>query len=332
MSFAIKHGLFKLNIIDHHAILGTALNANPKEIRLKYLKIAHKLHPDTCKGDNEHKKLASKLLSRLVNPAYESLSNKNSYAEHQLILTQIGQRLVEKKDRITFASESAQQLLQAGDKLELVYHKLLKSLSQEQYNSLESVTKKIALISELNLVYLMLQQSRTMILTQKPQMTEKSATSQSPKSPTSRKAPTQPSPPQTSEKPEPPKTQLRVASYIRRAKEYTEKGNWLQAIAELKDGLKIDPNNSTIHALLGKIYLRQQQLTMAKIHIKKAEQVNPKDPIVIESKKELDQLLKHKNRQNTGAGKSSKSRNTNTSESKLSNSGIFRSLFGAKKK
>ncbi len=160
MAFAIKHGLFKLNITDHHAILGVSLDDDPKKIRLKYLKTAHKLHPDTCKSDAAEKKLASQLLSRLVNPAYEQLSRKNSYLEHQLVLTQIGKRLAEKSDRVNFATKPAKELLASGDKFELVYQKLLKSLVQEQYKSLDSAVNKIALISELNLAYLMLQHSR----------------------------------------------------------------------------------------------------------------------------------------------------------------------------
>ena len=330
MAFAIKHGLFKLNITDDHAILGVSLDDDPKKIRLKYLKTAHKLHPDTCKSDADEKKLASQLLSRLVNPAYEQLSRKNSYLEHQLVLTQIGKRLAEKSDRVNFATKPAKELLASGDKFELVYQKLLKSLVQEQYKSLDSAVDKIALISELNLAYLMLQHSKGInqdqVATAKPPVAKPEAK----QSPTSEKVATQSAP--ISSTPEPPSPQVRVASYIRRAKEYMEKGNLIQAIAELKDGLKIDPNNSTVHALLGKIYLRQEQLTMAKIHVKKAEQANPKDPIVIEVKKDLDKLLKQKAQQNHSTGRSSRSKNKNTSQSKSSNSGLFGSLFGAKKK
>ncbi|HHP7231208.1 MAG TPA: DnaJ domain-containing protein [Xenococcaceae cyanobacterium] len=321
MAFAIKHGLFKLNITDHHAILGVPLNADPKEIRLKYLKIAHKLHPDTCKVDKNQKKLANKFLSRLVNPAYEYLSKKNFYAEHQLILTQIGQQLAKKSHKITLASESARKLAQAGDKFELVYLKLLNSLVQEQYESLNSALDKIAIISELNLVYLMLQQSREVDLSQ-PEMTAKSASASATAKPTVTKPPATPTP----KPPEPPSPELRVASYVRRAKEYMGKGNLIQAIAELKDALKIDPNNAKVHGLLGKIYLRQEQLTMAKIHLKKAEQANPREPIVIEGKKELDKILNQKNNH------SKSSKNTSTSSNKSTNSGIFGSLFGTKKK
>ncbi len=331
MTFVIKHGLFRLNIPDHHAILGVAINADPKKIRLKYLKIAHKLHPDTCrKADVGEKKLAAKLLSEMINPAYEQLSRKNYYLEHQLVLTQIGKRLAEKKEKVNLSTEYAQQLVEAGEQFKRVYPKLLESLVKEQYKSLASATKTIGLISELNLAYLMLQQSqainRSQVPTEKSPAPQPPSQPQSPPSPTAEKVPPKSTP--TPPKPEAPDPQARVASYIRRAKQYIEQDNLMGAIAELKDALKIAPNHGTVHALLGQIYLRQEQLTMAKIHVKKAVQANPKDFEVIESKKELEKVLKQRERN----AKSSASHKTKTSESKSTNSGIFGSLFGSKKK
>ena len=49
MPFAIKHGLFKLKITDYHAILGIPLDADAKQVRLRYLKIAQTIHPDILK-------------------------------------------------------------------------------------------------------------------------------------------------------------------------------------------------------------------------------------------------------------------------------------------
>ncbi|MDJ0650412.1 MAG: DnaJ domain-containing protein [Xenococcaceae cyanobacterium MO_188.B19] len=339
MAFDIKHGLFKLNITDHHAILGVAIDADPKQIRLKYLKTAHKLHPDTCRNpDAAGKKLASKLLSRMINPAYEQLSRKTSYLEHQLVLTQIGKRLAENSDRINLSTEFAKQLLDSGDKFELLYPKLLKSLAQEQYKSLESATDKIALISELNLAYLMLQHRKGINRGDSITQAQPSAAKSQTQAPASASSTSQTKPvkkPQATPNPtnsEPPDPKVRVASYIRRAKKYMEQKNLVRAIAELKDGLKIDPNNSTVHALLSKIYLRQQQLTMAKIHLKKAEQANSKDPLVGESKKELDKMLKQKERDNARKGKSSGRKSSKTSGNKPGNSGFLGGLFGSKNK
>jgi curved DNA-binding protein CbpA len=326
MAFAIKHGLFKLKITDYHAILGIPLNADAKQIRLRYLKIAQKIHPDIFKGNQEQKKLANKLLSKLVNPAYEALSRKNDYAEHQLVLTQIGKRLVEQDKKINPVSQSAQELLKSNGDLELNYHKLLKNLSNEQYQFLEQITDKIAQISELNLVYLMLKQAQG--LNREEVVTAKVTPSPSqPKPPSQSSTSTQQ---QTKTQPEAEEItpQSRVASYLRRAQEYIDKNNFTMAVSELKDALKIDPNNSTSHALLGQAYLSQDQLTMAKVHINKASQINPNAPVVIKLKQALDKLTK-----NDSSNKANSANRSSTNQSdRPGNSSFFGGLFGSKKK
>jgi tetratricopeptide (TPR) repeat protein len=82
-----------------------------------------------------------------------------------------------------------------------------------------------------------------------------------------------------------------ITSYIRRAQDGLKAENYARVILEIRDALKLDPNHSTCHALLGLAYLRQNQTSMARVHINQAVKANPKDPIVIESKKELDQTL-----------------------------------------
>ena len=312
MSLAIEYGLFKFNITDYHAILGVSLNADAKQIRLRYLKIAQKLHPDTCKSDKQR---ANEILSKLVNPAYEKLSRQNTSAEHQIVLTQIGRRLAENRDKVTLNAEFDRELSQAGDKLEAVYDRHLNNLTAKQYEPLEQSSQTLALLSELNLVYLMLKYVRDLgreenvTFQQQPETTvPKAAKPQTP--------PTQP--------PDEPTSESIIDSYLRRAKQYIAKGSIIEAIAELRDALKIDPKHSTIHALLGKAYIRQQQLTMAKVHINKAYQANPQDPVAIESKKELEKLTTGKNKSNTDS--------TSGKKSDPGNSGFFSGFFGSKKK
>ena len=331
MAFAIKHGLFRLNITDYHAILGVSLDDEPKNIRLKYLKIAQQLHPDTCKGDPVKKDLANRILSKLVNPAYQHLSRKNCFAEHQLVLTQIGKRLAEKSDRLNVASPQAKDLLQSEHKLELAYNEHLKKLIINQYKDLEKVTDKIAIMSELNLVYLMIKQSREINREEKIQAKAPQQKPQSTKA-SSAKPPQPPQTPQstsTNKTPEEITPQVRVLSFIRRAQEYIDKNSYPQAIAELRDGLKIDPNNSTCHGFMGKIYLLQNQITMAKVHINKAHKANPEDPIVIEVRKKLNKLTKnHDIKAKNGKAKGSSKSNAPKSDNK----GLFSGLFGTKKK
>ena len=74
MSFQIDRGLFKFDFTDYHAVLGVSVDADVKEVRKQYLKIARLLHPDSSKSNDEaEKQQANMLLTKLVNPAYEQL-------------------------------------------------------------------------------------------------------------------------------------------------------------------------------------------------------------------------------------------------------------------
>ena len=340
MSLAIKHGLFKLNVTDYHAILGISLDAEPKQIRLNYLKIAQKLHPDKCRQDPQKMKIAGDVLSKLVNPAYEQLSRKTNFAEHQLILTQIGKRLAQNKEKIIVNTEAAQELLKSSSSAELVYLKLLKRVTSQQYQSLEQVSRNIGAVSELNLVYLMLtcdraaggkpqnkvkpssapptaQSTPASTLQSKNTRKDKQTISQS-KSTTSQATSSK-----DTAQVEEPSTGTRVDAFVGRAQQYIAKAEFDQAVTELRDALRIDPNHAVAHAVMGKAYLHKKQLTMAKVHIGKACKADPNDIIVMESKKALDKLTKQVNR----------AKNTNPdSNNKSGNSGFFSGFFGSKKK
>lgn len=330
MSFAIKHGLFKLNITDHHAVLGVSIDADPKQIRLRYLKIAQKLHPDKCRSDAAKMKKAGQILSKLVNPAYEQLSRKNAFAEHQLVLTQIGKRLAENKEKISVKNELAQELLKAGQSLELIYPQLLKKLNSEQYNFLEQMNQEIESISELNLVYLMLKGDRlinrtvnktpTQTLASKKTTAQRQATvAQANSFASDTTAPT-----------DEPTTESRVTAFVNRAQQYISKGEFDRAIKELKDALRIDPNHGMAHAVMGRAYLHKKQLTMAKVHIGKAFKADPQNKLVMDSKRALDKLTKVADKSKTsnpGNGSSNVTKNN-----KPGNSGFFSGFFGSKKK
>ncbi len=327
MSFEIKQGLFKHSIIDHHAVLGVSLDADPKQIRLQYLKIAQKLHPDKCRSDRAKMEAAGQILSKLVNPAYEQLSRKNAFAEHQLILTQMGKRLAENRDKVKVNSSAAKELLKAKDNAELAYHKLLKKLAANRYESLERAMEEIAANSELNLVYLMLQGDRLIdrsdrVATRRtpPAKSKPTNTPVNPASASSTNA---------TAKAEEPTTESRVAAFVERAQQYISKGEYDRAIKELRDALRIDPNHGVAHAVMGNAYLHKRQLTMAKVHIGKACKAAPHNPTVTASKKALDKLTRTANKSKTtnpGSGqKSGKSTNPG-------NSGFFSGFFGSKKK
>ena len=307
MSFQIERGLFKFDFTDHHAVLGIPVNADVSEVRKRYLKIARKLHPDSNKAESEaEKKLANQLLSKLVNPAYEQLSQNNS-RDYLVSLSHLGRRLAAEKGKISLVSEAAKRLTQAGASLDSTYKSSVQSLASKQYEVLDQAVEKIAEISELNLVYLMLKGSKG----------ENLAASAAKPAPGTGNAVAKPATgtgtvsgrPATgtvtgggsggsSGKPPDSQERSRAEEYIGRAEGYLKKNNFAGAVLELREALKLEQNSNRAHTLLGIAYLRQNQLTMAKVHINKALQLNPNDELAKKGKRHLEELA-----QKSGGGK-----------------------------
>lgn len=332
MSLAIKQGLFKLNITDHHAILGVSLDAEAKQIRLRYLKVAQKLHPDKCRSDPNKAQMAGQILSKLINPAYEQLSRKSAFAEHQLVLTQIGKRLAENKNKVSVKNQLAQELLKAGDGAELVYPKLLKKLIAEQYQDLAQSAEIIEAISELNLVYLMLQSGRG-ISRSRGQATDAKAKAKASSSPATQSKVNQSkaSSSKTSTTPtEEPTSESRADSFVNRAQQYIAKKEFDRAIKELRDALRINPHHGIAHAVMGQAYIHKKQLTMAKVHIDKAVKAEPHNATVMEAKKSFDKLARVSSK-SKGSNSSTKSKSTGKKD-QPGNSGFLSGIFGSKKK
>jgi curved DNA-binding protein CbpA len=306
MSFTLNQGFFQLNIIDHYAVLGISLRANDKEIRKRYLKIAQKLHPDTCKAKTDaEKELAHQLLAKLVNPAYEVLSKEKNRVEHLLIVNAIGEQLAKDGGKMSINFKSSKDLFNAIDQVDLMYERLLASLSSNQYQILEDVTKIIEQISELNLVYSIVSASKKIkIQQQQKQQIKQNISNQS----------------AIIKKISP------AANNLNRAKQYLESNNYSQAVLELKEALKLDPNSSTIYALLGLAYLKQNQLGMARTYVNKAYELDPKNPLAIETKSELKKVVS--NSQQTSFSKTQPKDNS----SDKGGGGFFGGLFGGKKK
>ncbi len=315
VDFPIQQGLFRYNVTDHHAILGAPVDVGAQEIRQRYLKIAYLLHPDTTKFKTEaEKKRAIKLFSKLVNPAYETLLKDANRTEQVLVISQIAQGLLPEKDKITLANEDSQKLFSATQNLDLIYRQLLHPLANDLYSDLNTVFAKIAAISELNLIYLIMKSGQSSPIkppTLTPTVTARSKTETTAKTTTV-------APPPTAE---PPKKETTVKlspqeQYYRRAKEQYDRENYSEAIAELREVLKIDPKDSRAHCLLGLSYLKSNMATMAKVHINTAFELTPQDPTIILAKRELDKVIAPEKQTDSGKSKG----------------GLFGGLFGNKKK
>jgi len=351
MSFEIKKGLYNLDTFeDHHAALGLPVDADASKVRKRYLRIARKLHPDSMVGCSAQEKAqATEVLSKLVNPAYEMLSQDKNRKEY-LILTRLkGQQVKQQKDALTKGlGDSAMQLLKAPN-VDGAYKQLVQQLADQQFDALDKIVEVVGSLSELNLVYLLRQKGSPMSAAP---ARAKSAANAAPR-------PGQPAaglgrpgagrPAVAAGNDNQPtiiQTQAHQMSladgYLRRAEEYLRKKALSQAILELRDGLRAAPKDSRCHSLMGTIYLQQNQATMAKVSIRKALELNPKDLRAIEGRRRLStmghkiELSGEANSATSGSsGPSAKGRAKTTTKSTSSKSkgggGLFGGIFGGGK-
>jgi curved DNA-binding protein CbpA len=314
MSFEMTKGLFKYDFTDQHAILGVPLDAEFNDIRKRYMKIARRLHSDTCSFESQaDKDWANQFLSKVVNPAYNKFSKESDRKEYSLLLAAIGKRVVKEQAKMQIESAAAKQLATAKD-WEEAYKTAVSKLALKQYESVKETQEAIDQISELNMVYLLRKErlggvgvaAGSPAKAATPTSTAKTAAAATPATPATPATAT-PAPP-------PPKVQDSLAeASCRRAQGFMDSKSYAKAILELKEAVKRDPKHSQAHALLAMCYLQQDQATMAKLEMNKALASNPEEPTALEVKKKLEQA----------SAKSKKG------EEKP---GFFASLFGGKKK
>jgi curved DNA-binding protein CbpA len=306
MSFEMTKGLFKYDFTDQHAILGVPLDAEYNDIRKRYMKIARRLHSDTCSFESQaDKDWANQFLSKVVNPAYNKFSKESDRKEYSLLLTAIGKRIAKEQAKMQIESEAAKQLATAKD-WEEAYKTAVSKLALKQYESVKETQEAIDQISELNMVYLLRKERVGAGVTPPPPSTKKDGSLVvDPK--TKKPDPVTPPPPP------PTRTVSPAEPYCRRAQGFMDSKSYAKAILELKEGVKRDPQHSQAHAMLAMCYFEQNQATMAKLEMNKALASNPQEPTALEVKKKLEQA----------AAKSKKDGEKQ---------GFFASLFGGKKK
>ncbi len=294
MSFQVKQGLFQLGFTDSHAILGVPLNAEFSEIRKRYTIIARRLHPDTCPFPQpEDQEFAKQLLAKLVSPAYNRFSKESERKEYELLLKTIGERVLKEQQTLQVQSAIAKQLLTAAN-YQQTYETLLAQLAQKQFNDPHQVLSAIGEISELNQVYLL-------------RKVQKGGSVSIPQS-----ASTPPKPEATAVASVTNKDSV-VEQSCNRAEKLMAIQDYAKAILELKDAVRQEPENSRCHGLLGLAYLGQNQPKLAAPHVKRALQLDPKQPQALEAKKQLEKAA--------AKGK----------QPQQKSGGLFGGLFGGKK-
>ncbi|NEQ31080.1 MAG: DnaJ domain-containing protein [Leptolyngbya sp. SIO4C5] len=313
----ITAGLFQLDFTDHYAVLGLPVEADAKQVRKRYLRIARKLHPDSFSSASESdKKQASEFLSKLVNPAYEKLSQEKEFTEYNLLLQLKGQQLKRQPDTWQVDSETARQMLTSSN-IEQLYISNLKSLAEKQYESLDTVLETIGQISELNLVYLMRKSAEGQPAGRSPAAATTAEAAAAPT--TSQSATTAP--------PTPRRRQNVIESYLNRAKEFEDKQDFNRAILELREALQSHPKNARCHHQLAGVYMRKGQPKMAKIHLAKVFELSPESELGKSAQRRLENL---EPKTSGGKGGRQASGKAQAQTAGKSRGGLF-GLFGGKK-
>lgn len=139
-------------------------------------------------------------------------------------------------------------------------------IAKEQFVDIAQTIDKISLLSELNLVYIILNAGKTgtkTIAAAGTSTTTKTKESATASSGSSNKQEASPAPSTTF-------SGSKTRSRYSRAEEFIKKGNFAQAVIELRDRIKEDPLDPITHSLLGYAFLKQKQMGMAKVHAKKS--------------------------------------------------------------
>ncbi|MGB3199397.1 MAG: DnaJ domain-containing protein [Nodosilinea sp.] len=316
-----EQGLFQADFDDHHAVLGVPIGTDAKAVRKRYLTIARKLHPDSLSGSSvAEAQRASEILSKLVNPAYEALSQEKSSTEHGLILKLKGQTLRRTGTAPSVTSTVAQELLKAPH-IDAAYRQAVNGLAAQQFDQLEEISAVIGALSELNLIYLYRSTSSDRTSTSSAAVA--SARTTATRSPSETANVASPSSPRQNQA-------SILGSYVNRAQEYETNKDYSRAILELREALKTYPNDVTCHSYLSLLYLKAGQGTMARIHAKRALEINPTDEraTAVQARVDKSSGAVSGGAKNANAKASSKSAGRGSSDK----GGGFLGLFGGKKK
>ncbi|WP_088890397.1 tetratricopeptide repeat protein [Leptolyngbya ohadii] len=252
---------------DPYAVLGLSLSSDDTRVLKRYRTVAKILHPDSSSPSLSDRDLAVQLLTRLVNPAYQQLKQGKTRAEVVAAL-RFRVRQLNGDQPLVPQTEFGRRLSQApAPQVDVFYEQAVTRLSESQFQPLsnfESVTHQLI---ELNLIYMLLKIGQPLVQEKRTGIVAATSTYRS----------------ELQLKPEEtPENAVNYAQrHYQRAQQYGRKGNWAQAIAELRDAVRLEPARGEYHSLLGKAYLMQNLPGMAKVHIRQALKFNPKDPLAV---------------------------------------------------
>lgn len=261
---------------DPYAILGLSVAADERRLLKRYRTIAKLLHPDSfATSDVAYKELASQIFARLVNPAYQTLKQESDRTEI-LATLRLRARGLSKDAPFSPKGPRSQALMRVNKAdLDVIYEQAVTAIADAQYQQFDQFSTALEQLDELHVTYLYLKIGEPVVREKRTGIVSAAEARTVQYGPMVREA-TSPS----------------VTSYAQRhyqrAEEYIKKANWSMAVQELRDAIRIEPNQSDYHATLAKVYLMQNLTGMAKIHFRQALKFNPEHPVALEYAKKLD--------------------------------------------
>lgn len=269
--------------IDPYALLGVSVAADERRILRRYRTVAKQVHPDALIEEMaaEQRQFADQVLPKLVNPAYQRL--KQDKGRNEVLATlRFKVRRLSRDGQIRPTTEQGKILLAIAEaEVDVFYEQAVDQLCDRQYVSLVDFETYTQQLSELNLVYLRRKMGAPVI---REKRTGLMTTTSVPNSPAS--VPGSASDPPSGDKPSP--ELVYAERHYGRAQEYLKGKNVQAAIQELKDALKIDPQNSRYHCLMGQAYLLNKLPGMAKVHLKQALRINPANAVALKYARQLN--------------------------------------------
>ncbi|NEP61085.1 MAG: tetratricopeptide repeat protein [Symploca sp. SIO2G7] len=269
---------------DPYAALGLSLNAEDRRILKRYRQIAKLLHPDVQVGSSAPISQASEqLIARIVNPAYQRLKQEKSRSE-VLANMRFRVRQLDRQGKLNPSFESAQQLLRIPEaEIEVFYENTVNQLIIRQFESIDDFSTVISGLSQLNLAFLHrkiggpIRSKRTgLVPVDMPQSSTAAETKSDETTP-----------------PQPPVINY-AEKYGIRARTYLNQRNYDLAIQELREALKITTNGIELHSMLGQAYLMKKSYGMARAHLKRVLELNPKHSVAVKYSQILEKRIAEK--------------------------------------
>ncbi|BBD67791.1 heat shock protein DnaJ domain-containing protein [Nostoc commune NIES-4072] len=252
-------------LCDPYAVLGISVIAGDRQILKRYHTLAKLLHPDRhTKSSKPDQELATAIFSHLINPAYEQLKHQ----EKRLMAIAMLRSFALEQKPLSSQSAIAEKILEMSTpQAELFYEEAIACYAEDQYKSLDQFYQVTQQINTLNLVYLRLHKPDL-------QSTQKAVSILS-------KVEVKPVELTLNQKTDVKPVVTYAQRHYQRAIEYVKLGKWPLAVSELRDAIKLEPNNSDYYALLGLVHLKQKFIGMARVYIHQALKLNPQNSLAL---------------------------------------------------